>query len=532
MAGRPKFRATLAAVGRYAKSVDPDMVGRMRREGYKTDDVSVGRYVMEVYPSQFNSIVGDLRSEGAIRNPRAGFDNQGRSLAGVKRTIERQKAEYEVGSKISAAILAQTIKETPLADWTTLKGVEVLRSGSSRYVAAPRNGKRSAATFDIIDIEAGDLVTQLKKGEVYNWLFRMAQAENEGKRRNPRRRSLVRNPSGADASIYSPPIGFDSTKGMRGWVSLMRGHVLDSEAGTPERSRRVDEVKRALNYAGFLTRGRSISKVYAETAKQTADWLHTVSDHATRNPARRLVRNPYLEKVLFPSGNWQYRYSQEDVAKRHAKKASRIESLKGREASLRAGVKRDVADGDVVALAVAMILETYERPGNNESARAGHFGVTGWQCRHLDLHKNRAVIDYIAKSGVHQTKVITTPWIVRALADRQRQCNANGGRLLPTSAASVNAYLDSYDISAKDLRTFGANTEMQRELTAIRKAGPDLSLLKPRDVAKTLKAEFNAALGLVAAKLGHTTSVLRKQYLVQGIEPLYLETGTVLQSFA
>jgi len=318
MAGRPKFRATLAAVGRYAKSVDPDMVVRMRREGYKTDDVSVGRYVMEVYPSQFNSIVGDLRSEGAVSNPRR----------------------------------------------------------------------------------------------------------------------------------------------------------------------------------------------------------------------RRLVRNPYVEKVLFPSGNWQYRYSAEDVAKRHAKKASRIEGLKSREASLRAGVKRDVADGDVVALAVALILETYERPGNNESARAGHFGVTGWQCRHLDLHKNRAVIDYIAKSGVHQTKVITTPWIVRALAERQRQCNANGGRLLPTSAASVNAYLDSYDISAKDLRTFGANTEMQRELTAIRKAGPDLSLLKPRDVAKTLKAEFNAALGLVAAKLGHTTSVLRKQYLVQGIEPLYLETGTVLQSFA
>jgi len=112
-----------------------------------------------------------------------------------------------------------------------------------------------------------------------------AQYAFDNAQRNPAK-SKKRNPSGADASIYSPPIGFDSTKGMRGWVSLMRGHVLDSEAGTPERSRRVDEVKRALNYAGFLTRGRSISKVYAETAKQTADWLHTVSDHATRNPAK------------------------------------------------------------------------------------------------------------------------------------------------------------------------------------------------------------------------------------------------------
>lgn len=250
-----------------------------------------------------------------------------------------------------------------------------------------------------------------------------------------------------------------------------------------------------------------------------------------RNP-RHLVRNPYAKKFIPPGGKYvQYVYSPEDVAKRHAAKASRISALKAKEAALRDAVRRDVGRGDVTALAVGLILETYERPGNAASARTGHYGVTGWECRHMNLKKNIAVLDYVAKSGVHQTKTIRTPWLVRGLQARNQYCKAKGTRLLPVSASSVNRYLADYDVSAKDLRTFGANTEMQRELKSIRDAGPPLGSLKPRDVAKVLKAEFNAALGVVAAKLGHTTSVLRKQYLVQTLEPAYLATGAIIKTF-
>lgn len=251
-----------------------------------------------------------------------------------------------------------------------------------------------------------------------------------------------------------------------------------------------------------------------------------------RNP-RRLVANPYLHKFIPPGGKgYQYVYSEEDVAQRHAKKAQRIEALKRKEASLRAAVKRDVAAGNDAALAVGLILATYERPGNPGSAKAGHYGVTGWECRHLSTDKRKAVIDYIGKSGVHQTKTVKEPYLVEALAAKARQCGKRkGGKLLPVSASAVNRYLDTFDVSAKDLRTFGANTEMQRELKRARAAGPDLSTLKPRDVKKTLKAEFTAALGVVASRLGHTTSVLRKQYLVSTVEPTYLETGAVVQTF-
>ena len=273
----------------------------------------------------------------------------------------------------------------------------------------------------------------------------------------------------------------------------------------------------------------------AADAKRLAWWkaYKGLAADKRRNPRRRLVANPYLHKFIPPGGKgYQYVYSEEDVAQRHAKKAQRIEALKRKESSLRAAVKRDVAAGNDAALAVGLILATYERPGNPGSAKAGHYGVTGWECRHLSTDKRKAVIDYIGKSGVHQTKTVKEPYLVEALAAKARQCGKRkGSKLLPVSASAVNRYLDTFDVSAKDLRTFGANTEMQRELKRARAAGPDLSTLKPRDVKKTLKAEFTAALGVVASRLGHTTSVLRKQYLVSTVEPTYLETGAVVQTF-
>ena len=250
---------------------------------------------------------------------------------------------------------------------------------------------------------------------------------------------------------------------------------------------------------------------------------------ARRNP----IQNPYLSKFIPPGGKgYQYVYSEEDVALRHAKKAQRIEALKHKEAQLRQAIERDVAKGDDTALAAGLILATYERPGNPGSAKEGHYGVTGWECRHLSVDGRKAVIDYIGKSGVHQTKEVDNPTLVRALSRKAKGCTRRGGKLMRVSASAVNRYLDSFDISSKDLRTFGANTEMQKELRLARRAGPDLSTLKSRDVRRVLKAEFNAALGVVAGRLGHTTSVLRKQYLVSSIEPTYLESGSIVQTFA
>lgn len=105
-------------------------------------------------------------------------DNQGRSLAAVKKHFDEEYERHARGSDVSRAEFVRTVERFPLADWTSVEGVLVLRAGESRFVGVPRNGKRNAATFEVIDlVERKVVVPLLKKDEVRSWLWRASQAE-------------------------------------------------------------------------------------------------------------------------------------------------------------------------------------------------------------------------------------------------------------------------------------------------------------------------------------------------------------------
>jgi len=109
-------------------------------------------------------------------------DNQGRNLAAVKAHFDALRVARIKGEAASSAAFAAAVAKVPMADWTAVDGVLVLRSGASRFVAVPRNGKKSAAKFEIIDLDAKELVTVLTKHEVGGWLWRAAQADAEAAR--------------------------------------------------------------------------------------------------------------------------------------------------------------------------------------------------------------------------------------------------------------------------------------------------------------------------------------------------------------
>jgi hypothetical protein len=91
----------------------------------------------------------------------------------------------------------------------------------------------------------------------------------------------------------------------------------------------------------------------------------------------------------------------------------------------------------------------------------------------------------------------------------------------------VNDYLREFDVTAKDLRGFHANREVQERLRAIRRDGPDLPRpRKERDAI--LKREFKEALEAAAKAVGHEPSTLRNQYLVPWLEDAYMKDGTVI----
>lgn len=241
----------------------------------------------------------------------------------------------------------------------------------------------------------------------------------------------------------------------------------------------------------------------------------------------------YKGKKTLDTGTVVYEYSPEQVARRNADKARRLEKLRGSINSLRAQVRQDLKSQDpnkfLAALAVGLIDETYERVGNDESADEGHVGVTGWTKDHISFGKGKATITYVGKSGVKQKKTVKDAMLLKALRDAYEGCDGDcifqhdTGKV---DASKVNAYLKKFDITAKDLRGFHANDVMKASLKAQRKGSlPEDK--KARE--KQLKAEFKKALEETAKAVGHEASTLRSQYLVPGLEDAYIKDGSILK---
>jgi DNA topoisomerase-1 len=233
-----------------------------------------------------------------------------------------------------------------------------------------------------------------------------------------------------------------------------------------------------------------------------------------------------------------YEYSERQVQNRNREKAERVEKLRKSIGKVRSKVKRDLNSSDpekmLTALAVALMDHTYERIGNETSAKENeHFGVTGWQRKHVSLGKGKATIRYTGKSGVKQEKVVSDASILKALRNAYEANEDDdagifsweGGKV---TAEKVNSYLDQFNITAKDIRGFHANAEMQTRLKAVRSKGGALPEDKKEAKAK-LKEEFKEALEETAEAVGHEASTLRSQYLVPGLESTFLKDGTVME---
>lgn len=232
-----------------------------------------------------------------------------------------------------------------------------------------------------------------------------------------------------------------------------------------------------------------------------------------------------------------YEYSERQVANRHREKSERLDKLMGNIDKLEAKLKKDLSSDDIqtrlTALAVALINDTYERVGNEDSADEGHFGVTGWLKKHVSFSGGKAHLKYVGKSGVKQDKTVDDKDLVSALKEAAEGKDPDDPLFdcddCTITPDEVNEYLEPFDVTAKDLRGYHANREMMERLADIRADGPEL----PRDRKERdeiLKAEFKKALEATSDAVGHEASTLRSQYLVPHLEDSYMKDGTVIES--
>jgi len=169
------------------------------------------------------------------------------------------------------------------------------------------------------------------------------------------------------------------------------------------------------------------------------------------------------------------------------------------------------------------VLFRSERVGNEESAENGHVGVTGFKKSQLTVDGDTVTLKYTGKSGVKQEKSFTDKLIAKLLKECRGNCKGDDSPVLATSdgfkikADKVNRYLGEFDVTAKDIRGYSANTLVCNMLKGSK---------IPSDEDER-KKHFREVLKSVAEKVGHQQATLKRHYLLPGIEESYVKNGTI-----
>lgn len=214
------------------------------------------------------------------------------------------------------------------------------------------------------------------------------------------------------------------------------------------------------------------------------------------------------------------------IEARWEKKKDHIMQLASSIRKLRYNVTVDMKSEDektkLTALVVAIMDKTSERIGNDSSASDGHFGVTGFQKRHVKVNGNTITLKYRGKSGVDHIKVFSDEAIAMGL--KWAKENSPSKYVFTTSggfkikADRVNRYLRQWEVSCKDLRAFGANKHIIEKLRGLEIAEDE----------KGREKQFREAVKYAALKVGHGAATLKKHYLIPELEKAFILHGEII----
>lgn len=266
------------------------------------------------------------------------------------------------------------------------------------------------------------------------------------------------------------------------------------------------------------------ASTFLKTLKQQEPqkWQKAVKELYKSIPKISLAKRAaeYVEKKEEESGNITYIYSDKHIKKRNKQKAKKVRKLADSIKDLKAQVVKDLKDDKLKnpALAVALIINTYERVGNPKSSeeRDTH-GVTTWKKKHISFPNNKARIKYKGKAGVQQDKEVKPAYLVKELKEITKDLKPNDEIFPELTSNDVNKYLSKFKITAKDIRGFFANHEMIKALKKLQTAKNE----------KLRKEKFKKALEQTAKIVGHNPSTLKNQYLIPSIEENYIENNKI-----
>jgi DNA topoisomerase-1 len=225
----------------------------------------------------------------------------------------------------------------------------------------------------------------------------------------------------------------------------------------------------------------------------------------------------------------QYRYHPQWRASRDETKFQHVIAFATALPALRRQIEEDLRrpalDRRKVLAAVVRLLEiTLIRVGNEEYALSNQsYGLSTLRDRHVRIEGKSLRFRFRGKSGVRHEIELADPRLARLVKRCQdlpgqelfQYQDADGAPMNLTSA-DVNSYireLCGQEFTAKDFRTWGATVLAFVALGSVERAD---------SIAKQ-KQQINAAIDLVASRLGNTRAVCRSSYIHPGVIDAFAE---------
>ena len=173
-----------------------------------------------------------------------------------------------------------------------------------------------------------------------------------------------------------------------------------------------------------------------------------------------------------------------------------------------------------VALILKMIDECNFRVGNEKYAKENKsYGVCTLENQHIKVGSTGVTIDFIGKEGVRNTCKVKNKRLIKNLRTKKKILHKkdriftyrSNNKYYNVSAPDVNKYLKQFgDFSAKNFRTWTANTDLIKEL---------------KKSSTNLKKHLSESIKKIAHKMHHTPSICKKNYINKELIDMYIQSN-------
>jgi len=233
------------------------------------------------------------------------------------------------------------------------------------------------------------------------------------------------------------------------------------------------------------------------------------------------------------AGRRQYRYHPDFRAAADGLKFARMAELGPRIGDVRASINDAIASSDervrLTALVTRLIDLTLLRVGTERYAdEHDTYGASTLLVEHCTIDADTLTLCFTAKSGKEQCVAVADDALLGHIADRRKLASSSHPVFATSDGWSVDGHdvkqflseAARFDVSAKDLRTWGASATMIEAL-----CDPNA------DVESSSDDPLIAAYDHVAARLGNTRTVARASYVAPAIEAAHA-TGSLSEYWA